>query len=250
MDASASPELVSEALAVPAAEGSADAFLIRPAAGGPFPGVVLHMDAFGLRPALRAHAERLARHGYCVLVPNAYYRTVGVPVVAGPGGAHAGRGPRGRCSARSCRYMRALTPDVVTADARAWIAFLRGQPDAADGPVGTVGYCMGGRQALRMAGELPDDVGAAASFHGGGLATDAPDSPHLRGRPGDAPSSTSGTPTTTAPWSPSRWAASRARWPRRTCGTRPSSTSARRTAGRRPTRRSTTRRRRSATGCG
>ena len=76
-------------------------------------------------------------------------------------------------------HIRALTPDVVTADARAWVAFLRGQPDAADGPIGTVGYCMGGRQALRMAGELPDDVGAAASFHGGGLATDAPDSPHL-----------------------------------------------------------------------
>ena len=83
MDASASaaPDLVSEALDVPAAEGSADAFLVRPAAGGPFPGVVLHMDAFGLRPALRAHAERLARHGYCVLVPNAYYRWVGVPAV-------------------------------------------------------------------------------------------------------------------------------------------------------------------------
>ncbi len=180
MDASASaaPDLVSEALVVPAAEGSADAFLVRPAAGGPFPGVVLHMDAFGLRPAVRAHAERLARHGYCVLVPNAYYRWVGVPAVPDLETRMQGE-DRASVFGEVVPHIRALTPDVVTADARAWVAFLRGHPDAADGPVGTVGYCMGGRQALRMAGELPDDVGAAASFHGGGLATDTPDSPHL-----------------------------------------------------------------------
>lgn len=180
MEASASPgsELASEALVVAAAEGPADAFLTRPAASGRFPGVVLHMDAFGLRPALRAHAERLARHGYCVLVPNAYYRTVGVPVVE-----HLEerlQDPDRMALFGELRpHMGALTPDAVTADARAWVGALRGRPDVADGPLGTVGYCMGGRQALRMAGELAEDVGAAASFHGGGLATDAPDSPHL-----------------------------------------------------------------------
>jgi carboxymethylenebutenolidase len=180
MDASASaaPDLVSEALDVPAADGSADALLVRPAGGGPFPGVVLHMDAYGLRPALRAHAERLAGHGFCVLVPNAYYRTVRAPVVENLE-ARLHDADRSALFGELRPHMRELTPEAVTADARAWVAFLRGHPDAADGPLGTVGYCMGGRQALRMAGELRDDVGAAASFHGGGLATDAPDSPHL-----------------------------------------------------------------------
>jgi carboxymethylenebutenolidase len=75
--------------------------------------------------------------------------------------------------------MTALTPDVVNADAGAWLGFVRGRPEVSDGPVGTVGYCMGGRMALRMAGTTPGAVAAAASFHGGNLVTDEPDSPHL-----------------------------------------------------------------------
>jgi carboxymethylenebutenolidase len=175
MDASA-PALVRETLDVPAADGPADAYLTRPAQGGPFPGVVLHMDAYGIRPALVAHADRLAGHGYAVLVPNAYYRDRRSPVV--DEGVLRG-GDRAAMFAAVRPLMQRLEPALVTADARAFVAFLRGHRDVADGPLGTVGYCMGGRQALRMAGALRDDVGAAASFHGGGLATEAPDSPHL-----------------------------------------------------------------------
>src|SRR5262249_14743680 len=72
-----------------------------------------------------------------------------------------------------------LTPDVVNTDGAAWLEFLHGRREVSDGPVGTVGYCMGGRMSLRLAGTRPGDVAAAASFHGGNLVTDEPDSPHL-----------------------------------------------------------------------
>jgi carboxymethylenebutenolidase len=163
---------------VPAADGVADAVLARPDGDDPRPGVVLYMDAYGLRPALERHAERLASAGYTVLAPNVFYRHGHSPVVEN-------LEERLQAANRSALFgelrprMAALTPEVATADAGAWLSYLRGRPEAGDGPVGTVGYCMGGRLALRMAGEFAGEVGAAASFHGGGLATDEPDSPHL-----------------------------------------------------------------------
>jgi carboxymethylenebutenolidase len=169
---------VSESVDVPAADGIADVFVSRPAGGGRHPGVVLYMDAFGIRAALEAHAERLAAHGYCVLVPNVFYRGGRSPVVENieqlvraedRGPLFAAVGPK----------IKALTPKAANADSAAWIAYLRGCGDVREGPIGTVGYCMGGRLSLRMAGEFPGDVGAAASFHGGNLATEDDDSPHL-----------------------------------------------------------------------
>jgi carboxymethylenebutenolidase len=77
--------------------------------------------------------------------------------------------------------LRRLTPDAVNADSPVWLAYLRNRPEVRSGPIGTVGYCLGGRLSIRMAGEFPDDVGAAASFHGGNMATDGDDSPHLAG---------------------------------------------------------------------
>jgi carboxymethylenebutenolidase len=171
-------QLLSEIVDVPAADGVADTFLTRPAAGGPYPGVVLYMDAYGIRGALDAHAERLAADGYCVFVPNVFYRHGRSPVVENIEQLLRAE-DRGPVFAVVGPMMQELTPEVANRDSKAWLAFLRQHADVNDGPIGAVGYCMGGRLSLRMAGEFPEAVAAAASFHGGGLATTSPDSPHL-----------------------------------------------------------------------
>lgn len=178
MTDTADPTLVSQTVDVPAAEGSADAYYARPAEGGPHPAVLLYMDAFGIRAALEAHVRRMAGLGYCVLAPNVFYRDGRSPVVADIEQAIASEDRSALFAALGPR-MKRLTPDVANADSAAWLRYLRGRDEIADGPIGVVGYCMGGRLTLRMAGEFPGDVAAAASFHGGGLATDQPDSPHL-----------------------------------------------------------------------
>jgi carboxymethylenebutenolidase len=170
--------LVSEIVDLPTADGVADAFVTRPDHGGPHPGVVLYMDAFGIRAALKAHAERLASHGYCVLVPNLFYRDGRSPVLENIEQLIGGE-DRESLFAALVPKIKALTPDAANADSRVWVAYLRSRADVGKGPIGTVGYCMGGRLSLRMAGELADEVAAAASFHGGNLATADADSPHL-----------------------------------------------------------------------
>ncbi len=170
--------LRSESVDIRAAGATADAFFTRPAAGGPHPAVLLYMDAYGIRPALEAHAQRLAAHGYCVLVPNVFHRSGRSPVLPNlEQELHAE--DRSALFAKIMPMARAITPDVAVADAQAWLAFLRGRPEVREAPIGTVGYCMGGRLALRTAGEFADAVSAAASFHGGNLATGEDDSPHL-----------------------------------------------------------------------
>jgi carboxymethylenebutenolidase len=171
-------DLVSEAVDVRAADGTADAFFARPAAGGPHPAVLLYMDAYGIRPALEAHARRLAGHGYCVLVPNVFYRSGRSPVIANIE-VEIRSEDRAGLFARLMPKIKALTPEAAIRDSQAWLAFLRARPEVREAPIGTVGYCMGGRLALRMAGEFADAVSAAASFHGGNLATGEDDSPHL-----------------------------------------------------------------------
>ena len=173
-----SERLVSEIVDLSTPDGVADAFVTRPAGGGPFPGVVLYMDAFGIRAALKAHAERLASHGYCVLVPNVFYRDGRSPVVENIEQLVGGE-DRESLFAALLPKIKALTTDAANADSRVWVAYLRDRADVWKGPIGTVGYCMGGRLSLRLAGELADEVGAAASFHGGNLATADADSPHL-----------------------------------------------------------------------
>ena len=168
----------SETVDITAADGVADAFFACPDDGGQHPAVVLYMDAYGIRPALHAHVERLASHGYCVLAPNVFYRDGRSPVVENLEQLMNSEDRAPLWEALRPRMAR-LVPDAVQADSRAWLDYLRGRSEVAGGPIGTVGYCMGGRLSLRMAGEFPDDVGAAASFHGGGLAVDGDDSPHL-----------------------------------------------------------------------
>jgi carboxymethylenebutenolidase len=156
------------------ADGTADAYFVHPSSGA-HPGVLIWPDALGLRPAFEQMAKRLAESGYAVLVPNPFYRQKKAPVL--PAGASF-NDPETRKQVMG--MMGALTPQTNVADAKAFVGFLDGQA-AVDKKrkMATTGYCMGGPMTMRTAATLPDRIGAGASFHGGGLATDKPESPHL-----------------------------------------------------------------------
>ncbi|MET8763239.1 dienelactone hydrolase family protein [Lentzea sp. NPDC004782] len=158
-------------------DGTADAYLVHPVDGGPHPGVLLYMDAFGLRPHLKSMADRLAAAGYVVLVPNVFYRAGRAPVLELP--EFIDPTARPELFGKIMPLIQELTPEVVMRDAAAYLDWLDNSPLTTGGPVGITGYCMGAGLALRTAGTFPDRVAAAAGFHGARLATDAPDSPHL-----------------------------------------------------------------------
>jgi carboxymethylenebutenolidase len=155
-------------------DGTAEAFFVHPTTGK-HPAVLIWPDAFGLRPAFRQMAKRLAESGYAVVVPNPYYRVAKVPVL-GPDVDF--RKPEVRESLG--KVMPTLTPETNATDAKAFIDWLDAQT-AVDTKrkIGTTGYCMGGAMTMRTAAQRPDRVGAIGSFHGGGLVTDQPTSPHL-----------------------------------------------------------------------
>jgi carboxymethylenebutenolidase len=159
------------------ADGTADAYLARPDEGRPHPGVLMYQDAFGVRPHLKAMADRLAAAGYAVLVPNVFYRHGRVPVVELP--EFIDMAARPDIVGRVVPLMQALTPELTKRDAGAYLAWFAESPLVTDGPVGITGYCMGARLALYTAGAHPDRVAVAAGFHGGDLASESPDSPHL-----------------------------------------------------------------------
>ncbi len=155
-------------------DGTADAYFVHPAKGH-YPGVLIWPDIFGLRPAFKDMATRLAESGYSVLVINPFYRTKKAPTAPD----HADfNDPATRQSLMT--LMGSLSPDTALTDARAFIPFLDAQP-AVDKKrkIGVTGYCMGGPFVMRTAAAFPGRIGAGATFHGGGLVTDKPDSPHL-----------------------------------------------------------------------
>jgi len=155
--------------------GLCDAALIQPQGKGTWPAAILYPDVYGLRPLMRDMAKRLASDGYTVLVPNPFYRSVKAP---GIGKDFDFKNPADRAKLAALRAQ--LTNDGVMQDAVAFAAFLDGQASVnRKARIGTFGYCMGGRMALTAAAGVPDRIGAAASFHGGGLVTDQPDSTHL-----------------------------------------------------------------------
>lgn len=158
-------------------DGIADAYLVHPDDDAAHPAVLFYMDAFGLRPHLRAMADRLAGAGYTVLVPNVFHRSGRTPVFDLP--EFIDPAARPEIWGRILPAMQALTPELALRDAAAYLDTLAGSPHAAAGPVGITGYCMGTRLALYTAGAFPERVAAAAGFHGGRLATGDPDSPHL-----------------------------------------------------------------------
>jgi carboxymethylenebutenolidase len=162
---------------VPAADGAAEAYFVKPDGPGPYPAVLIFMDAFGLRPRLREMADRIAERGYAVLVPNLFYRSRRGPVVDPADLADPEK--RGAAFGRLMPMMQELTPERVVADATAYLDFLAAQDGVAAGPAAIVGYCMGGMNALRVISALPGRVAALGSFHAGRVVTETPDSPHL-----------------------------------------------------------------------
>ncbi|MYE14333.1 MAG: dienelactone hydrolase family protein [Gammaproteobacteria bacterium] len=163
-----------EDVSVETPDGQADCYFTHPAAGA-HAGVIVWPDILGLRPAFRAMGDRLAGSGYAVLVVNPYYRQTLAPVV--PEGASF------RDAATREVVMplyQSLSAEGNVTDAKAFVDFLDAQPavDTAR-KIGTTGYCMGGPMTMRTAAAIPERIGAGASFHGGGLATDDESSPHL-----------------------------------------------------------------------
>jgi len=153
-------------------DGTVDAYFVAPATGR-HPAVLVWPDIYGLRPAFRQMAERLAQSGYAVLTVNPFYRSATAAALAASGDRNAIRG-------KAAEYRKLLTPDATIGDATALVAFLDKQRevDTRRG-IGTTGYCMGGPLVVRTAAAVPGRIRAGGSFHGGGLVTDAPDSPHL-----------------------------------------------------------------------
>jgi len=155
-------------------DGTADAYFVYPSKGS-HPGVLIWPDIFGLRPAFRQMGKRLAESGYAVLVVNPFYRTKRAPTAP----EHPDFDDPATRSAMM-DLMHSLSPATTQTDAVAFVGWLDGQaPVSKKHKMGTTGYCMGGPLTMRTAAAVPGRVGAGASFHGGGLVTDKPDSPHL-----------------------------------------------------------------------
>lgn len=154
-------------------DGVADAFFVHPAKGA-YPAVIMWPDIAGLRDAKKIMARKLAAAGYAVLCVNPYYRGAPAPIM---NSFSEFRTPEGQAKIKPLRA--GLTPEAITRDAAAYVAFLDGE-DAVDKTrkIGSSGYCMGGPFTVRTAAAVPGRVGAAASFHGGGLVTAEADSPH------------------------------------------------------------------------
>jgi carboxymethylenebutenolidase len=156
-------------------DGSCPAQVLHPDGPGPWPGVLMYMDGIGMRPALVELATRIAGGGYYVLLPDLFYRA----------GAYEPIDPKklfGDEAARAVwreKMFSTATAANVMRDTRAFLAHLAAEPRVRGPRFGVTGYCMGGHRALCAAGQFPEQIAAAASFHGGNPANDAPDSPHL-----------------------------------------------------------------------
>jgi carboxymethylenebutenolidase len=155
-------------------DGACDAYFVHPTTGAA-PGVLVWPDIFGLRPAFRLMGRRLAESGYAVLVVNPFYRKKKAPTSSS---SNDFDDPATRDALMALAHT--LTPETEVTDAKALTAWLDQQPSVDKSrKMGTTGYCMGGPLVFRTAATNPDRIGAAATFHGGGLVTDKPDSPHL-----------------------------------------------------------------------
>lgn len=158
------------------ADGVCDAAFFHPKSGK-HPGVLIWPDAFGLRPAMRGFGRRLAAEGYSVLVPNPYYRNGKAPFT--DASVFDFSNPADMAKLTPLRAPLNVAGNIEK-DALAYVAFLDAQKEVNKlKKIGSQGYCMGGAMVMKTAAELPNRIGAGASFHGGGLVTDQPNSPHL-----------------------------------------------------------------------
>ncbi|MEO5845121.1 MAG: dienelactone hydrolase family protein [Caldimonas sp.] len=176
-DAEAALAVTETDISIETADGTSDATFMHPQRGR-HPGVLIWPDAFGLRPAMREIGRRLAGEGFAVLVPNPFYRVAKAPQYETAADVDF--------SAPETRAKLGLLMGSINAvgaaekDAAVYVAFLDAQPQVDRArKIGTQGYCSGGALVMRTAAALPERIGAGASFHGGGLVTDKPDSPHL-----------------------------------------------------------------------
>jgi carboxymethylenebutenolidase len=156
-------------------DGTCPSYVYRPMGRGPWPAVLIFMDGLGIRPAMLELGERLATHGYFVLLPDLFYRSGPYE----PMNPHTVFTDPEKRKVLMEKFFALATPANIMSDTGAFLDYLAAQPDVKAGGIGTTGYCMGGLMSLAAAGTYPDRVVAAASYHGGRLATDSPDSPHL-----------------------------------------------------------------------
>lgn len=160
-------------------DGMCDAAFIHPASGS-HPGVMIWTDAFGLRPSFREMGKRIAAEGYSVLVPNPFYRAAKAPAFTAAEIANFSFQNQTDRAKLNPLMSSINAPDAAEKDAVAFVAFLDAQKQMSKSKkIGTQGYCMGGPLVLRTAASVPDRIGAVGSFHGGGLVTNNPNSPHL-----------------------------------------------------------------------
>jgi carboxymethylenebutenolidase len=166
-------KVIEKEIEIRTADGTSDSVFFRPEGQQPLPAVILLTDIGGIRPANRNLAKRLAAEGYAVLMPNLFYRTARVPLFDfQPNFAEE------RTKRRFAELAEPLTPEAIERDASVYVDFTAGYDSVGRGAMGVAGYCFSGSVALRIAAARPDSIAAAASFHGGGLFTDAPTSPH------------------------------------------------------------------------
>jgi carboxymethylenebutenolidase len=181
-------------------DGTCPSYVFRPAVSGPWPAVLVFMDGVGIRPAMLEVGERLATHGYFVLLPDLFYRS----------GRYEPMDPVALFTDPEKRkvlmekFFALATSANIMSDTRAFLDYLAAQPDVKQGGIGTTGYCMGGLMSLTAAGTYPDRIVATASYHGGRLATffglarraamrsSAPAHPASNGWPGVSRSTTNG----------------------------------------------------------
>jgi carboxymethylenebutenolidase len=170
-------DVVVQDVTIKTPDGTCDAAFIHPPTGA-HPGVLVWTDAFGLRPAMREIGRRIAAEGYAVLVPNPFYRVAKAPVYENA--SHVDFKDPATLDKLRPLMGSVGAPGNAEKDALAYVAFLDAQPQVDKAKkIGTQGYCMGGALVVRSAAAVPGRIGAGASFHGGGLVTDKPDSPHL-----------------------------------------------------------------------
>jgi carboxymethylenebutenolidase len=162
-------------VAIPTPDGDARAYTFHPDGAGPWPAVIFFMDAPAIRPALFQMCERLASHSYFVLLPDMFWRAGAYEPIDMKTAFKDEESRR----AIFGKFMASTDVEKSTRDTGAFLDWLAKQPEVKGDKVGCTGYCMGGALSLRAAGNFPDRIVASAGFHGGRLATDAPDSPHL-----------------------------------------------------------------------
>lgn len=169
--------MLSATIEIEAGHGVAEAYVTRPDDSAR-PGVLFYMDALGIRPRIQEMADRIAGWGFVVMVPNAFYRHGTIEDLV-PQGDLSDPDYREEFMGGAMNRVRSLGPGLSTADVRTYVDRLLELPEVSGEGIGVTGYCMGSALALRTAGVRPDEVKAAAGFHGGNLVTDSPDSPHI-----------------------------------------------------------------------